>query len=86
MFARKAYYNMEKIAVNNKHRGDVSMIVDAAGGLGAIFLPRYSTFEINEPARHEMCKIESTIIKVHRVIQSSYQYTRVRDARCQFDF
>ena len=43
------------------------MIVDAAGGLGAIFLPRYSTFEINEPARHEMCKIESTIIKVHGV-------------------
>ena len=62
------------------------MIVDAAGGLGAIFLPRYSTIEKNEPARHEMCKIESTIIKVHEVNQSSYHNTGVRDARCQFDF
>jgi len=86
MFARKAYYNTEKIAVNNKHHGDVSMIVDAAGGLGAIFLPRYSTIEKNEPARHEMCKIESTIIKVHEVNQSSYHNTGVRDARCQFEF
>jgi hypothetical protein len=54
------------------------MIVDAVGGLGAIFLPRYCTFEINEPARHEMCKIESTIINVHGVIQSSYHNTGVR--------
>ena len=62
------------------------MIVDAAGGLEAIFLPRYSTVEKIEPARHEMRKIESTNIKEHGVIQSSYHNTGVRDARCQFDF
>jgi hypothetical protein len=67
MFARKAYYTTRKKAVDNKHHGDVSMIVDAAGGSGTIFLPRYSTTEKNEPARHEMCKIKSTIIKVHGV-------------------
>lgn len=47
--------------------GDVSMIIDSAGGSGTTFAPRYSTTEINEPARHEMCKIKSTIIIVHGV-------------------
>ena len=42
--------------------GDVSMIIDSAGGSGTTFAPWYSTTEINEPARHEMCKIKSTII------------------------
>ena len=37
----------------------------------------YRAIEKNEPARHEMCKIESTIIKVHGVNQSSYHNTEL---------
>jgi hypothetical protein len=66
-FAKEEYYRKKEKAVKNIKKGNVSMIVDSAGGSGTTLAPRYSTTEKNEPVRHEMCMIKSTIIEVHGV-------------------
>ena len=83
MFARKAYYTTQKMI----------LILNTMEMFWCLWMQlvveeqySYRAIEKNEPARHEMCKIESTIIKVHGVNQSSYHNTGVRDAKCQFDF
>ena len=43
------------------------MIIDAGGGAGCTYIPRYTTQEKHEPKRHQMFKIKTTFIKVHGV-------------------
>jgi len=65
--ARKAYYATRAKAVGNVSKGDCSMIIDAGGGDGCTYVPRYTTQEKHEPKRHKMFKIKTTFIKVHGV-------------------
>ena len=49
-----------------KHRKYViSMIIDAAGGNGATYYPRFRTIEKSEPHRHEPLKTKITFAIVH---------------------
>jgi len=43
------------------------MIINAGGGDGCTYVPRYTTQEKHEPKRHKMFKIKTTFIKVHGV-------------------
>ena len=54
-------------AVRNRDKGDVSMIIDATGANVANYSPRFKTTEKGEPARHQMLKIKSTFLKIHRM-------------------
>jgi len=62
--ARQEYYLTRSKAIDNAHKNDVSMIIDAGGGAGCIHIPRFPTTEKSEPARHEMLRIKSTFVKV----------------------
>ena len=63
---RQHYYKTRAKAIRN-HAHDVSMIVDAAGGAGTTYQPRYHSTEKNEPARHFMCKVKHTFVKMHGI-------------------
>jgi len=65
--AKKQYYDVRGKAVKNKVKGDISMIIDAGGGSGCSHIPRFSSSEKREPARHTMLKIKTTFIKVHGI-------------------
>jgi hypothetical protein len=45
----------------------ISMIVDAAGGCGTTYSPRFTTKEKNEPDRHTVLKTKTTFCVVHGV-------------------
>ena len=62
--ARKKYLEVRNKAVDNIKYNDLSMIIDAGGGAGCIHIPRFTTTEKGEPARHEMLKIKTTFVKV----------------------
>ena len=65
-----------------KHRKYViSMIIDAAGGNGATFYPRFRTIEKSEPQRHELLKTKLTFAVVHGV--GTYIYQSFPDLGCQ---
>lgn len=65
--AKKQYYRTRSKAVHNKTMGDISMIIDAGGGSGCSHIPRFSSSEKREPARHTMLKIKTTFVKVHGI-------------------
>jgi len=65
--AKKQYYDVRGKAVKNKVKGDITMIIDAGGGSGCSHIPRFSSSEKREPARHTMLKIKTTFIKVHGI-------------------
>ena len=43
------------------------MIINAAGGNGATFYPRYKTIEKSDYQRHELLKTKMTLAVVHGV-------------------
>jgi len=51
----------------------MSMIIDAAGGNGATFYPRYRVVEKCEPQRHDLLKTKMTFAVVHGVGTFIYQ-------------
>ena len=66
-FAREVYYVTRQKAKNNQRKGDISMIIDAAGGTGTTLIPHFCTTEKKEPQRHEMLGTKCTFVKVHGV-------------------
>ena len=46
---------------------DCSMIVDAAGGMGATYSPHCKFSAKGEPERHRLHKFKSTFVKIHGV-------------------
>lgn len=49
------------------------MIIDAAGGNGATFYPRFRSIERSEPQRHELLKTKMTFAVVHGTGTCIYQ-------------
>ena len=48
-----------------RQRSDMSIIIDAAGGLGSSFAPHFAVSGKGEPERHRLHKIKSTFTKIH---------------------
>ena len=67
------YYFTRAKAIRRMSDNDVSMIVDASGGTGTTYSPRYRTTEKGEPSRHSVLKAKNTFSKVHGVGTYVYQ-------------
>ncbi len=65
---RKHYRDVRHKAIQpSRHRSDMSVILDGAGGLGSTYAPHFAVSGKGEPERHTLHKFKSTFSKIHGV-------------------
>lgn len=66
--AKAVMMTTQMAAMTDCNMSDVSLIADAAGGMGTVFHPHMHKFHKNEVQRHDLLKVHSQFVKVQRLI------------------